>query len=149
MPVIHPKERERLESDAVSKLVVTVKSDAEFHADVTAALEALERDDHVDSTPTLSFGSHDQLLETFTPETLDLLDTVRRERPTSINHAARAAGRDVSNVHDELTRLANTGVIYFVKEGRAKRPVVWFDELVIDVPIGSGHESVGAEEVAP
>lgn len=136
MAFIHPKERDRLESDAVSTLVVTVKSDDEFHEDVTTALSRLERGETLDSVPTLSFESYDRLFSTFTPTALELVDTVRREQPTSINDAARVAGRDVSNVHDELTRLANMGVIHFVEEGHSKRPVVWFDDLVIDIPIG-------------
>jgi predicted transcriptional regulator len=140
MTVIHPKERDRLASDAVSTLVVTVKSGDEFHEDVATALERLERGESVDGTPTLSFESYDRLLAMFTPTTLELLDTVRREQPASINDAARVVERDVSNVHNELTRLANMGVIYFVEEGRSKRPVVWFDDLVIDIPVGERDE---------
>ncbi len=147
MTFIHPKERDRLESDAVSTLVVTVKSNREFHDDVTSALERLERGESVDSVPTLSFESYDRLFATFTPTTLDLLDVVRRKQPASINEAARMAGRDVKNVHDELTRLANMGVIFFAEEGRAKRPVVWFDDLVIDIHVGERDDTTETDTV--
>jgi predicted transcriptional regulator len=40
---------------------------------------------------------------TFTPTTLDLLATIQREQPGSINEAARAVERDVKNVHEQLT----------------------------------------------
>jgi predicted transcriptional regulator len=39
--------------------------------------------------------------------------------------------RDVKNVHEELTRLAQLGITYFQEEGQRKRPVVRFDELEI------------------
>lgn len=48
----------------------------------------------------------------------------------------------MKNVHEQLTRLTNLGVIYFVEEGQSKRPVVWFDELIMRVPFESdGNEA--------
>ncbi|WP_211194934.1 HVO_A0114 family putative DNA-binding protein [Halorhabdus amylolytica] len=131
-PPLHPMEREQLRAE--STLVVTVKSSSEFHDDVTEDLEALAQDDAVDSAPTLSFTSYDDLLETLTPRVLDLIEAIRREEPTSINEAARVVDRDVKNVHEELTRLAQLGIIFFEEDGQSKRPVVWFDELTINLP---------------
>jgi predicted transcriptional regulator len=73
-------------------------------------------------------------METLTPRVLDLIEAVRRDEPESINEAARVVDRDVKNVHEELARLARLGIIYFEEEGQRKRPVVWFDELVINLP---------------
>ena len=56
---------------------------------------------------------------------------------TSINEAARTVDRDVKNVHEELSRLAQLGIILFEEDGQSKRPVVWFDELVINLPFDS------------
>ncbi len=131
-PPLHPMERERLRSE--STLVVTVRSSEKYHKDVTDAIETLEGGETTDSTPTLSFTSYDDLMETLTPRVLDLIELVRREEPSSINETAREAGRDVKNVHEELSRLAQLGIILFEEEGQCKRPVVWFDELVITLP---------------
>ena len=131
---LHPMEREQLRAE--STLVVTVASSEKFHDDVTSALEALEGSDAVDSTPTLSFTSYDDLMQTVTPRVLDLIETVRQQKPASINETARVVDRDVKNVHEELTRLAQLGIIFFEKDGQSKRPVVWFDELVINLPFG-------------
>lgn len=131
-PPLHPMEREQLRAE--STLVVTVKSSAEFHDDVTDGIEALERGDTVDSTPALSFTSYDDLMETLTPRVLDLIEAIRRGEPASINETARVVDRDVKNVHEELNRLAQLGIIFFEKDGQSKRPVVWFDELVINLP---------------
>lgn len=43
---------------------------------------------------------------------------------------ARRAG---SAGYEELSRLAHLGIIYFEEEAQRKRPVVWFDELVIEL----------------
>jgi predicted transcriptional regulator len=125
-------EREQLQAE--STLVVTVKSAEEFHEDVTASIEGLTEGDTADSTPTLSFTSYDGLLETLTPRTLELIEAIRRDEPASINEAARVVNRDVKNVHEELSRLAQLGIVYFEEDGQRKRPVVWFDELVINLP---------------
>ena len=133
-PPLHPMEREQLRTELT--LVVTVKSSGEYHDDVTDGIEALERGDAVDSTPTLSFTSYDDLLETLTARVLDLIEAIRREEPASINETARVVDRDVKNVHEELSRLAQLGIIFFEEDGQSKRPVVWFDELLINLPFG-------------
>jgi predicted transcriptional regulator len=131
-PPLHPMEREQLRAE--STLVVTVKSSSEFHDDITDGIKALEQTDTVDSTPTLSFTSYDDLMETLTPRALELIEAIRREEPASINETARVVDRDVKNVHEELSRLAQLGIIFFEEDGQSKRPVVWFDELVINLP---------------
>jgi predicted transcriptional regulator len=131
-PPLHPMEREQLRTE--STLVVTVKSSSEFRDDITDGIKALEQTDTVDSTPTLSFTSYDDLMETLTPRVLDLIEAIRREEPASINETARVVDRDVKNVHEELSRLAQLGIIFFEENGQRKRPIVWFDELVITLP---------------
>ena len=131
-PPLHPMEREQLRAE--STLLVIVKSSSEFHDDVTDGIEALEQGDAVDSTPTLSFTSYDDLMETLTPRVLDLIEAIRRKKPASINETARVVDRDVKNVHEELSRLAQLGIIFFEADGQRKRPIVWFDELIINLP---------------
>jgi predicted transcriptional regulator len=131
-PPLHPMEREQLQHQ--SRLVVTVQASDEFGDDVRSAIRALEAGEDVDSPPTLSFGSYDELMETLTPRVLDLIEAIRRDEPESINEAARVVGRDVKNVHEELSQLARLGIIYFEAEGQRKRLIVWFDELVINLP---------------
>jgi predicted transcriptional regulator len=141
-PPLHPMEREQLR--AKSTLVVTVTSSDAFHDDVTNGIEALERGEAVDSTPTLSFPSYDDLMATLTPRVLDLIEAIRQEGPASINETARVVDRDVKNVHEELSRLAQLGIIFFEEDGQCKRPVVWFDELVITLPFDPNADDTAA-----
>ncbi len=67
---------------------------------------------------------------------MELLGTIADEKPASIRETARLVERDVKNVHDELTRLERLGVIRFEHEGRSKRPVFPYEEVVISVPFG-------------
>jgi predicted transcriptional regulator len=131
-PPLHPMEREQLQRE--STLAITVSSSGEFHENVRSAIQAVERGESGDSTPVISFESYDELMETLTPRVLDLIDAIRREDPSSINETAHVVDRDVKNVHEELSQLAQLGIIYFEQDGQSKRPVVWFDELVIELP---------------
>ena len=142
-PSLHPVERDALQDE--STLVVTVTSSDEFHDDITEWIDSVDDDDPVASTPTLSFTSYDDLLGTLTPRVLDLIETIRTQEPSSINETARVVDRDVKNVHEELDRLARLGIIFFEEEGQRKRPVVWFDELVINLPFDrDGADSAAA-----
>lgn len=69
-----------------------------------------------------------------TPRVLDLIKAIYRDEPASINETARVVDRKVKDVHEELSRLAQLGIIFFKEDGQRKRPVVWFDELLITLP---------------
>lgn len=141
-PPLHPMEREQLQT--ASTLVVTVNTSDEFHESVGEGIVSLEQSGSVDSAPALSFTSYDDLMATLTPRVLELIETIRREEPSSINEAARVVDRDVKNVHEELGRLAQLGIIVFEAEGQSKRPVVWFDELVINLPFDRDSSDTAA-----
>nr|WP_244605353.1 hypothetical protein [Halorhabdus rudnickae] len=80
-------------------------------------------------------------------ELLDLIEIIRQEEPASINETARVVDRDVKNVHEELSRLAQLGIIFFEEDGQRKRPIVWFDELIINLPFDPAAGDTAA--VAP
>jgi len=141
-PPLHPLEREQLQAE--STLTITVGTPEGFHDDVTPAIGGLAAGEASTSPPTLSFASYDDMLATLTPRVLDLIEAIRREEPDSINEAARIVDRDVKNVHEELSRLARLGVIFFEEHGQSKAPVVWFDELVISLPFESEADNRAA-----
>lgn len=116
------------------RLLVTVESTERFYQDGLEAIERLERGESVDEPDTFSFSNVEQLFETFNPLTMELLGTVADEEPASIRETARVVDRDVKNVHDELTRLERLGIIRFEQDGRSKRPIFPYEEVVITVP---------------
>lgn len=59
----------------------------------------------------LSFESARSLFAEFTPARLDLLDTLRRFGPCSVYALAKAAERNYSNVHTDVSRLEELGLI--------------------------------------
>jgi predicted transcriptional regulator len=115
-------------------LLVTVESTERFYQDGLEAIERLERGESIDEPDTFSFTSVEQLFETFNALTMELPGTIAEEQPSSIRVTVRLLARDVKNVHDELTRLERSGGIRVEQEGRSKRPVFPYEEVVITVP---------------
>ena len=70
----------------------------------------------------LSFESARSLFTELTPARLDLLDTLRRVGPCSIYALAKAAERNYSNVHTDVSRLEELGLIERSEEGAVSVP---------------------------
>jgi len=93
-----------------------------------------------DSPRRLSFETTDQLAQVFTPRAIDLLQAIAQEEPASIREAARLVDRDIKQVSENLERLEEYGVVEFLNKGRAKRPVVPYDEIDIQLPLRGAVE---------
>jgi predicted transcriptional regulator len=59
----------------------------------------------------LSFESARVLFGELTPARLDLLNTLRGMGPGSVYALAKAAGRNYSNVHADIVRLVDLGLV--------------------------------------
>jgi len=71
------------------------------------------------------------------PKSLELLRAIVQHEPSSIRETARLVDRDVRQVHRNLTELENLHLLDLVEDGQAKRPVVWYDAIDIDLPLAS------------
>ena len=130
-------ETDRTNHETETVLLITVREDDEgFYEEGREAIEALDRDEHVEQPDRVTFPSETMLAQTFNERTLRLLRVITDAEPESIRETARLVERDVKNVHEELTRLDAMGVIRFAEKGQSKRPVFPYDELVITVPFG-------------
>jgi len=80
----------------------------------------------------LSFESARSLFGELTPARLDLLETLRRAGPCSVYALAKAAERNYSNVHADVARLEELGLIERNEEGAVSVP---FESIEILVPL--------------
>ena len=78
----------------------------------------------------LSFESARMLFSELTPARVDLLDILRRVGPCSVYALAKAAERNYSNVHTDVTRLEELGLIERTDEGRVSVPCESVEILV-------------------
>jgi predicted transcriptional regulator len=80
----------------------------------------------------LSFESARTLFSELTPARLDLLDTLRRVGPCSVYALAKAAERNYSNVHTDVGRLEELGLIERTEDGSVSVP---FEAVEILLPL--------------
>ncbi|WP_220222419.1 HVO_A0114 family putative DNA-binding protein [Haloplanus salinus] len=110
---------------------------------IEAAREGTDIDD---DQPTLNFGSYAELSRLLSPKNLELLETVAEHDPESISEASELVGRDYKQVHRNLSELHDIGVVEFEGggPGRAKKPILAYDGLEIDIPFVDSDRNVGA-----
>jgi predicted transcriptional regulator len=70
----------------------------------------------------LSFESARSLFADLSPARLDLLDTLRRVGPCSVYALAKAADRNYSNIHGDVSRLVELGLIERTEDARVSVP---------------------------
>ena len=80
----------------------------------------------------LSFESARMLFSELTPARVDLLDTLRRVGACSVYALAKAAERNYSNVHSDVARLEELGLIERTEDGSILVP---YEAVEILVPL--------------
>jgi len=125
-------------------LVITVDSEPSPYAEGLEAIQQLKEGKTVNEPAVVRFPNESQLTDVFNERTYTLLRVIRDEEPASIRETARLVGRDKKNVHEELTTLEALGVIRFEEDGRAKRPVFPYTELVVTPLAGTAGDGTPA-----
>lgn len=80
----------------------------------------------------LGFESARSLLSELTPARVELLDTLRRVGPCSVYALAKSAKRNYSNVHSDVGRLEQLGLIERTGEGAVFVP---YEAVEIHLPL--------------
>jgi predicted transcriptional regulator len=99
------------------------------------ALAALDRGETPDPHFEVVYHDPEDIHRVTRPKSLELLRAIVQHEPASIRETARLVDRDVSQVHRNLTELAELHLIDLVDDGHAKRPTVWYDAIDIDLPL--------------
>jgi len=127
-------------------LRVTVETGDELRDDVVETARAAASGD---SPPAVvSFATVPELRKILTGRRIELLQALTDidGAAESITALAEALDRDYRSVHEDVTLLADYGLVFIVEEGRSKRPYLPYERIHLDVElVGSGH----SEEHAP
>jgi predicted transcriptional regulator len=127
-------------------LTITVgerdRLDQRTRSRIRAAQEGADLDD---AEPVLNVGSYAELSRLLSPTNLELLDAISEHEPESIRAAAGLVDRDCKQVHRNRSELEAIGVIEFEggDPGQAKRPMLAYDGLEIDIPFAGSRGSAG------
>lgn len=118
-----------------TKLVVRVGAGDRTRREARERIRALERDEDVEDRHVLVLADETELHRLLSPANLQLLRAIREHEPESMREAAEAVDRDFKEVHRNLTELEALNVVEFETDGRAKRPIVRFDEIDVEVSL--------------
>lgn len=116
-------------------LTVRIGDGTKTRAEARDRIRRLEGGEDLPDRHVLVLEDETELHRLLSPANLDLLRAVRRHEPASMRAAAELVDRDLKEVHRNLTELEALNVITFEREGRAKRPVVRFDGINIEVSL--------------
>ncbi len=116
-------------------LRVTVESFDEMRKDTHEMAEAVAEGDAPPAT--VSFATIGELRKILTPRRVELLQTLMQidGAAESITALADALDRDYRAVHDDVTRLADYGLVFIVEDGRSKRPYLPYEHIHLDVDL--------------
>lgn len=114
-------------------LTIRVEPPSEFFEDVREDMRRLDQDEDLDPKQTLSVPDEKTLARVLSAKNVELLRTIVAEEPASVRELARLVDRDIKNVSTALNELEELGLVTFEQDGRAKRPVVWYDEIDVQL----------------
>ena len=112
-------------------------------------LEAVGAVDEGESPPAVvSFATVGELRKILTDRRIELLRALMDTdgAAESISAFAGDLGRDYRTVHDDVTLLADYGLVFVVDEGQSKRPYLPYERIHLDVELAGGKPG---EEPAP
>lgn len=116
-------------------LKVRVGRREEMYEEARERIQAAERGEEVEERHVLNLESEADLARLVSETNLEILRAIRQHEPESMRAVETLVDRDHKEVHRNLKELEAMGIVEFLDEGRAKRPVVKFDALEIDVPV--------------
>ena len=129
-----------------SVLRVTVEPFDEIWEDTLDAVEADSEDEEPPAV--VSVSSFSEAWEVFTGRRIELLRALMAtdDAAESISALAEALDRDYRTVHDDVSLLADHGLVFIVEDGQSKRPYLPYERIHLDVEL-VGEQS--GEDRAP
>ena len=127
-------------------LRVTVETFDEMREGTVDAINAVA--DGESPPAVVSFATVGELRKILTDRRIELLRTLidTDGAAESITALAEDLDRDYRTVHDDVTLLADYGLLFIVNEGQSKRPYLPYDRIHLDVELVGNEPS---EEPAP
>jgi predicted transcriptional regulator len=129
-----------------SVLRVTVESFDEMREDTLDAVEAVSEGE--EQPAVVSFRTVGELRKMLTDRRIELLRALMATEGAveSISALAQDLDRDYRTVHDDVSLLADHGLLFIVEDGQSKRPYLPYERIHLDVELVGGQSS---EEPAP
>ena len=116
------------------KLEITVGGVNKAAAEFVKTARALEEGATVRTREQLFFADMPTLLKTLTSERWRLIEHLKREGPLSINAVAQQLRRNYKNVHGDVKRLMEIGLVERLDDGQIRVP---FSSIIAELKMAA------------
>lgn len=118
-----------------SVLRVTVESFEEMREETHDAVDAINKG--TQQPAVVSFRTVGELRKILTDRRIELLQELMDtdDAADSISALAADLDRNYRTVHEDVTLLADYGLLFTIEEGRAKRPYLPYDRIHLDIEL--------------
>jgi len=82
-----------------------------------------------------NFENPAEIQRILTPKRLELIRSIMDDEPDSMQEVGENLDRGLREIHDDLHLLEGYGIVELRKEGRAKKPVIPYDRIKIEVEL--------------
>ena len=101
---------------------------------VVAAVTQLDTDGPAEKA-VRAFSTVADVRQLLTDRRLEVMRSIMPTPPDSISDLADRLGGNYSDVHADVTVLVDHEIVYFDTDGRAKRPVIPYERVRIDIKV--------------
>ena len=98
-------------------------------------IRSMKDGEEPEDTPLVVVTTKEDLNRVTRDTTIDLINAIAEHEPASIRETARLVDRSPIDVKKNLDELERIGLVRLEREGGAKRPVVWYNKLDLEVPV--------------
>lgn len=119
----------------IKKIFVGVKRLDETMQEAGEAFEHVSEGRTVKKRRAIYFANLKEMRRVLTERRLDILKTIRDQKPSSVYHLARILDRDLKNVLEDLSYLQELGIVAMTKTGTKKVPHFDYDRISIEVAV--------------
>ncbi len=114
---------------------IQIRSVDEALADFVSTAESIKNGQKIQKETGVYFASLEAFRKAITPKRMQLLHTIRAEKPSSLHELAKLLNRDIKNVSDDIIFLEQIGLIERKRYDNKTAPRSAYDEMQVKIAI--------------
>jgi predicted transcriptional regulator len=114
---------------------IQIRSVDEALADFVSTAESIKNGRKIQRETGVYFASLEAFRRAITPKRMQLLHTIREEKPSSLHELAKLLNRDIKNVSDDVIFLEQIGLIERKRYDNKTAPRGAYDEMQVKIAI--------------
>jgi len=135
-----------LAANGAEKYPETVRVTTGSASSMGDSVVQIDDDDGPAEEAVRAFDSVGEVWQLLTDRRLEVMRSIMTAPPDSISDLAERLDRNYSEIHGDVEVLADHDIVYFDTDGRAKKPVIPYERVRVDIEVvadaDTGHASV-------